>query len=75
LSGCLVAPDPEGLDTFISGPPRPTSRPTLKSEEPVLAVAQGVLLDPAADLVHDLGAVLDDVEGVQVPWRLSANGA
>ena len=31
----------------------------------VAAVAQGVLLDPAADLVDDLGAELDDVEGVQ----------
>ena len=31
----------------------------------VPAPAQGVLLDPAADLVDDLGAELDDVEGVQ----------
>ena len=31
----------------------------------VTAPAQGVLLDAAADLVDDLGAELDDVEGVQ----------
>jgi len=31
----------------------------------VTAVAQSVLLDPAADLVHDLGAELDHVEGIQ----------
>jgi hypothetical protein len=29
------------------------------------AVAEGVLLDPAADLVEGLGAQADDVEGVE----------
>ncbi len=31
----------------------------------VAAAVQLFLLDAAADLVHDLGAELDDVEGVQ----------
>jgi len=31
----------------------------------VTAVSEGVLLDPAADLVDDARAELDDVEGVQ----------
>ena len=31
----------------------------------VAAPVQGLLLDPAAGLVHDLGAELDDVERVQ----------
>lgn len=34
----------------------------------VTAVTEGVLLDAATNLVDDLGAELDDVEGVMPTW-------
>jgi hypothetical protein len=50
----------EVLGSVAQQPADPVERVSL-----VAAVSQGFLLDPAADLVDDLGAEFDDVEGVQ----------